>query len=135
MGIDYTLGEEIKIDSNVKSGEKQVFAFSVHDLAPSKPLELSTPNIWKSTSSLPVTGSTLVAFCGHLLAIGGRADSKPTSDVYEYDLCTNTWTPTSKKMNNNRSWRFAFTLPQDLLVVVGGVKEGNVNDNGVEYFK
>ena len=129
------LGGGNKIDSNVKSGEKLVFACSVHDLAPSKPLELSTPNIWKSTSSLPVTGSTLVAFCGHLLAIGGRADSKPTSDVYEYDLCTNTWTPTTKKMNNNRSWCFAVTLPQDLLVVVGGVKEGTVNDNGVEYFK
>ena len=69
---------------------KSVFTCSLPDLWKSKTLEFrieqtpsqseerddDKPNIWKETSSLPVSGSTLASFNGHLLAIGGENDSE-----------------------------------------------------------
>ena len=77
-------------------------------------------NVWKYISSLPVAGSTLTSFGGHLLAIGGYDDSgNPTTDVYRYDSHTDSWHVISQ-MKNKRSWCLAVTLPEDQLIVVGG---------------
>ena len=90
---------------------------------------LTRSNVWKEISSLPVTGSTLASFGGHLLAIGGRDDSgNPTTDVYRYDSHTDSWHVISQ-MKNKRSWCLAVTLPEDRLMVVGGWKDST---NSVE---
>ena len=81
---------------------------------------LTRSNVWKEISSLPVTGSTLASFGGHLLAIGGTDDSMtPTTDVYRYDSHTDSWHVISQ-MKNERSQCLAVTLPEDRLIVVGG---------------
>ena len=80
-------------------------------------------NVWKEISSLPVIWSTLASFDGHLLAIGGKDDSRnPTTDVYRYDSHTDSWHAISQ-MKNKRSQCLAVTLPEDRLIVVGGCKD------------
>ena len=119
-------------------GSKSVFTCSLHDLLQPKTLgsrirrTLSRSNVWKEISSLPVTGSTLASFGGHLLAIGGSDDSgNATTDVYRYDSHTHSWHVISQ-MKNKRSQCLAVTLPEDLLIVVGGFKEGDSEINSVE---
>ena len=107
------------------SGSKFVFTCSLPDLWQPETLgsrirrTLTRSNVWKEISSLPVTGSTLASFGGHLLAIGGRDDSRnPTTDVYRYDSHTDSWHVS--QMKNKRSRCLAVTLPEDRLIVVGG---------------
>ena len=93
---------------------------------------LTRSNVWKEISSLPVTLSTLAAFDGHLLAIGGRDDSgNPTTDVYRYDSHTDSWHAVSQ-MKNKRSRCLAVTLPEDQLIVVGGHIHRNNKTDSVE---
>ena len=122
-------------------GSKSVFTCFFPDLLQPKTLgsrirrTLSRSNVWKEISSLPVTGSTLASFGGHLLAIGGRDDlGNPTSDVYRYDSHTDSWLVISQ-MKNKRSQCLAVTLPEDLLIVVGGFKEGDSEIDSVEILK
>ena len=80
---------------------------------------LTRLNVWKEISCLPVTGSTLASFNGHLLAIGGRDSWTSTTDVYRYDSHTDSWHVISQ-MKNERWLCLAVTLPEDRLIVVGG---------------
>ena len=119
---------------------KSVFACSLPDLLTSsnslgsrtrQPLS-QHQNVWKEVSSLPVTRSTLASFNGHLLAIGGRDDSRnPTSDVYRYDPHTDSWNVVSQ-MKIKRSDCLAVTLPEDHLIVVGGWTQGADKTDSVE---
>ena len=78
-------------------------------------------NVWKNACSLPVTASTLVLFGGHLLAVGGRDDSgNPTSEVYRYKSTTDSWTAATR-MKKKKSCCLTVTLPDDQLIVVGGL--------------
>ena len=107
------------------SGSKSFFTCSLPDLWQPETLGsrirqiLTTSNVWKEISSLPVIGSTLVSFGGHLVAIGGRDDSGPTTDVYRYDSHIDSWHVISQ-MKNKRSLCLAVTLPEDRPIVVGG---------------
>ena len=77
---------------------------------------------WKEINSLPVTRSTLASFDGHLLAIGGDDSRNPTTDVYRYNPHTDSWHVISQT-KNKRSKCFAFTLPENQLIIVGGYTE------------
>ena len=108
---------------------KSVFTCSLPDLLPPDTLgsrlqrHTLSPrqNVLKNVSSLPVTWSTLVSFGGHLLAVGGRDDSdKPTSEVYRYNSTTDSWTLVTR-MKKKKSCCLAVTLPDDQLIVVGGL--------------
>ena len=106
---------------------KSVFTCSLPDLLPPDTLgsrlqrQTLSPsqNVWKRVSSLPVIESTLVSFSGHLLAVGGVGD-KPTSRVYSYNSTTDSWTLTTR-MKKKKSRCLAVTLPDDQLIVVGGI--------------
>ena len=109
------------------SHSKSVFTCSLPDLLQPETLgsrirrKLTRSTVWKEISSLPVTRSTLASFGGHLLAIGGRDDSwNRTTDVYRYDSHTDSWHVISQ-MKNKRSQCLAVTLPEDQLIVVGGL--------------
>ena len=117
-----------------------VFTCSVPDLLLPQQSGSQPSNLWKGISSLPVSGSTLVAFGGHLLAVGGGRDiEKPTSNVYRYDSHTNSWTIVSQ-MKNKQYYCLAAALGEDCLIVVGGFSsklfhsETEENDS-VELFK
>ena len=120
------------------SWSKSVFTCSLRDLWQPETLgsrirqTLTRSNVWKEISSLPVTGSTLASFGGHLLAIGGEDDSgNPTTDVYRYDSHTDSWHVISQ-MKNKRSRCLALTLPEDTLIIVGGWTYGGGYTNSVE---
>ena len=81
------------------------------------------PNtVWKEVGEFPVLGATCVSLNGHLLAIGGydRSASHSQTAVRMYDPATNSWTIISH-MSIARSQCFAAVLPDNQLVVVGGV--------------
>ena len=92
---------------------------------------LTRSNVWKEISSLPVTGSTLASFGGHLLAIGGNDSGNSTTDVYKYDSHTDSWHVISQ-MKNKRSLCLAVTLPEDQLIVVGGWTGIGIRTDSVE---
>ena len=106
-----------------------VFSCSIPDLVP-PPNKIGSRlrrsfsrshNVWKESFSLPVTQSTLASHSGELLAIGGSNDMQtPTSDVYRYYSDTDSWNIVSQ-MRNKRSLPFAISLPEDRLIVVGGL--------------
>ena len=106
---------------------KSVLTCSLHDLWQPETLgsrirqTLTRSNIWKEISSLPVTGSTLASFGGHLLAIGGRDESgNPTTEVHRYDPRNDLWWRVNSQMKYQQSLCLAVTLPEDRLVIVGG---------------
>ena len=113
-------------------GSKSVFACSLPDLW--QPETLTRSNVWKKISRLPVIRSTLASFGGHLLAIGGKDDSgNPTTNVYKYDSDTDSWHVISQ-MKKKRSQCLAVTLPEDRLIVVGGLK-GYIKTDSVEFLE
>ena len=113
-------------------GSKSVFACSLPDLW--QPETLTRSNVWKKISRLPVLRSTLASFGGHLLAIGGKDDSgNPTTNVYKYDSDTDSWHVISQ-MKKKRSQCLAVTLPEDRLIVVGGLK-GYIKTDSVEFLE
>ena len=108
---------------------KSVLTCSLTDLLPPqslgvrlRTLSLATkPGVWREINNLPVTRSTLTTLGGHLLAIGGRSDSHgPTADVHRYDHQTDSWHVVSK-MRNKRSSPLSAVLPENQLIVVGGL--------------
>ena len=141
-----TCGDTIYLAGGVNSSGhalKTVFTCSLPDLWQPETLgsrirhapfqsDKTKSSVWKEISSLPVTRSTLATLGGHLLAIGGRGDSKSrTTDVYRYDSQTDSWHVTSQ-MKNKRSRCLAVILPEDRLIVVGGHVEGFLTTDSVE---
>ena len=124
------LGDRLYLAGGVTDyRSKSVFTCSLPDLLPPDTLgsrlqrQTLSPsqNVWKRVSSLPVTHCTLVSFGGHLLAVGGRDNSqKPTSEVYRYNSTTDSWT-LATRMKKKRYRCLAVTLPDDQLIVVGGL--------------
>ena len=89
--------------------------------------------VWSKLADLPVTSSTCVTFCGQLLAIGGRdSDKKPTTAVYMYNPSTNSWNVISH-MTTARITPFAAVLPENQLMVVGGVIDVKAYSDSVEF--
>ena len=78
-------------------------------------------SVWRQVADLPVTHSTCESFHGRLLVIGGRDDSgKPTTGLRMYNSTTNSWEIISH-MTTERYNCFTAVLPNNQLMVVGGV--------------
>ena len=105
---------------------KSVLECEVEDLIKTQPPSLASRlglsrshKVWREVASLPVRGSSLVTFQGHLLAVGGAAGAGPTPDVRQYDAATNSWNVTSQ-MRVRRCWCLAMVLSNNTLMVAGG---------------
>ena len=108
---------------------KSVLTCSLTDLLPPQSLGVklrtlspaTKPGVWREIKKLPVTRSTFTTLGGHLLAIGGRSDSHgPTADVHRYDHQTDSWHVIAK-MRNKRYQPLSAVLPENQLLVVGGM--------------
>ena len=85
----------------------------------------SGDTVWSKLPDLPVRLSTCVTFCGQLLAVGGvDSDEKPTTAVYMYNQNTNSWNVISH-MATARRQPFTAVLPNNQLMVVGGLTKSN----------
>ena len=82
----------------------------------------SSPPVWKEVAPLPVFISSLVAFQGQLLAVGGsttRDGTGSTSEVRRYDAATNSWKVISQ-MKKKRRYSLTAVLSNNTLMVCGG---------------
>ena len=109
---------------------KSILTCSLTDLLPRQslgaklhtPSPATKPGVWQEIKNLPVTLSTLTTLGGHLLAIGGRSDSHgATAHVHCYNHQTDSWCVITK-MKHKRSRPLSAVLPENRLLVVGGVK-------------
>ena len=90
-------------------------------------------SVWSKLADVPVTESTCVTFCGQLLAVGGRdSGNKPTTAVYMYNPSTNSWNVISH-MTTARISPFAAVLPDNQLMVVGGINDKRTYLDSVEF--
>ena len=79
--------------------------------------------VWRQVADLPVSHSTCESFHGRLLAVGGWMESgKDTTAVYIYNSTTNSWEIISH-MTTGRRLCFTAVLPDNRLMVVGGITE------------
>ena len=78
-------------------------------------------SVWQEVAPLPVYYSSPVIFHDRLLAVGGRdSHLNSSSSVQEYDPATNSWKIISD-MKNKRYQCFTAVLPDNTLLVVGGI--------------
>jgi serine/threonine protein kinase len=108
-------------------GEHNMYTCSVTILILSQ--SLNRLAVWKEITAPPVTETTSVSIHGRLLAIGGRdSDEQPTTGVHMYNPTTDSWEVISH-MGTPR-WRcIAAVLPNNQLMVVGGMTGKMYNTN------
>ena len=132
----YLAGGQDKTGESGKAS-KSVLTCSLTDLLQPQSLgaslhTLSLANktgVWRQARNLPVTRSTLTILDGHLLAIGGMDDSgERTAAVRCYDAHTDSWSVVSQ-MKSVRSRCLAAALPEDQLLVVGGLTTVGATDS------
>ena len=108
-----------------KGKAKSVVVCKLKNLLPSQSRSLATRlhrPVWKEVASLPDVKSSLVAFHGQLLAVGGGATASgadSSSGVRRYDATNNSWNVISQ-MRGKRHRSFAAVLPNGTLFVCGG---------------
>ena len=77
--------------------------------------------------------SIAVSLHGQLIAVGGEGlDDQPTSDIHRYNSSTNSWEVISH-MATPRAGCLAAVLPDNQLMVVGGLIKGSKYTNSVEF--
>ena len=88
---------------------------------------------WNRVTDLPLVGSTAVSLHGRLLAIGGQDSKwKPTTAVYMHHPTTNSWGIISH-MTTPRSQCLSAVLPDNQLMVVGGLTTDHKECDLVEF--
>ena len=88
---------------------------------------------WNRVADLPVKLSTTVSLHGRLLAIGGKnSEDKPTTAVHMYQPTTDSWEVISH-MTTPRSRCLSAVLPDNQLMVVGGLISGCKLYDSVEF--
>ena len=115
-------------------GESTIYTCSLHALLQSCKSFLASfrnrgAKVWKEVAAPPVTDTTCVSIHGRLLVIGGvDSDGKPTSAVHMYNPTTESWEVISH-METPRYWCIAAVLPNNQLMVMGGLNSGLVDDD------
>ena len=97
-----------------------VLSCSVHELCKSQ-AERSTA--WQSVADIPHYFSTCVTLCGQLVAVGGGVPGNDTTAIITYDRETGSW-QTICNMLTARCWTLVAVLPNNKMMVVGGVVGG-----------
>ena len=84
--------------------------------------------LWRQVADLPVLQSTCESFHGRLLAVGGKMESwEGTTAIYMYNSTTNSWEIISH-MTTGRSLCFTAVLPDNRLMVAGGIIKYHYTD-------
>ena len=91
------------------------------------------PNAWQKIADLPPSESTCVSLHGRVLAIGGvDATNQSGKSIYMYEQATNSWKAVTGEILSERHSCFVAVLPDNQLMVVGGVVANN-QTNSVEF--
>ena len=90
--------------------------------------------VWEQLADLSVTRSTCESFHSRLLAVGGEMDSgKYSTAVYVFNSTNNSWEIVSH-MKTGRCDCFTAVLPDNRLMIVGGVTDGGRSTDAVELY-
>ena len=119
---------------SIFSSTKSVVMCEVKDLQSHSLATGPRSPVWKEIAPLPVVFSSLVAFQGQLLAVGGsttRDNNGSTSKVRQYDATTNSWKIISQ-MKMKRAYSLAAVLPNNTLMVCGGNTPRSYSTHSVE---
>ena len=88
--------------------------------------------VWKRLANVPVTWFACISLNSQLLVIGGlNSDNQPITNVHAYIPSTNTWEVVSHTLMARRQC-FAAVLPDNQLMVVGGIIESGESTDAVE---
>ena len=88
--------------------------------------------VWKRLANVPVTWFACVSFNSQLLVIGGlNSDNQPITNVHVYNPSNNTWEVVSHTLTARRQC-FAAVLPDNQLMVMGGITESGDSTDTVE---
>ena len=99
---------------------------------PSSSTVATHSKVWHNIPDLPVRYSTCVTVQGKVLAIGGiDKQGKRTTSIYELNTDNNEWSHKSD-MNVTRSECLATALPDNNILVVGGVTDGSKKTDETE---
>ena len=93
----------------------------------------SAADVWSIVSAPPVVDTSCVSIQGQLLTLGGRGlNTNPTAAVYIYDQTDDSWKSVKYGLMKSRSQAFAAVLPNNQLMVVGGLNEHSSEMDSVE---
>ena len=128
-------------DSNEYSGLSCHFSDLVQSTQSTRPSTQKRPSsstvathskVWHNIPDLPVWSSTCVTVQGKVLAIGGRdKQGKRTTSIYELNTDNNEWSHKSD-MNIAKSHCLATALPDNSILVVGGLTDRNKETDETE---
>ena len=94
---------------------------------------LENTKSWKRVADFPNGCSTCEFFHGQLLAIGGSTVlGKPTPAVYMYDSAADSW-ETISHMTTGRYRCFTAVLPDNRLMVMGGIIAEGTSTDTIEF--
>ena len=90
--------------------------------------------VWNKVAAPPVTETSCVSIHGQLLAVGGLdSNVKITTAVHMYNPTTDSWAKIINRMGTPRYRCIAAVLPNNQLMVVGGITSGNAGADSVEF--
>ena len=131
-------GSRLYLGGGVKTEDwtRSVLMCEMKDLLQSQPPSLATRlglshsrQVWREICDLPTVMFSLITLQGQLLAVGGGTRlSDSTSEVRQYDVVTNSWNVISR-MKVKRRVCFVAVLPQDRVMVCGGVTQDGKTDS------
>lgn len=88
--------------------------------------------VWKKIATLPVTWFACVSVNNQLFLIGGLSlDNEPVAEVHIYNSPANSWEVVGR-MSITRRQCFAFVLPSNEIMVIGGVTDDGDSTDSVE---
>ena len=118
-GKIYVLGGRDKMNKASKS----VYICSLEALSSNR------PNVWQKITDLPLSESTCVSLHGRVLAIGGMdAANRSMKNIYMYEHASKSWKAVGEMLSDRHSC-FVAVLPDNQLMVVGGVVANNQTDS------
>ena len=92
-------------------------------------LLLDRPSVWRKITDLPLSESTCVSLRGRVLAIGGMdTTNRSMKSIYMYEQAASSWKAIGEMLSNRHSC-FVAVLPDNQLMVVGGVVANNQTDS------
>ena len=98
---------------------------------------MSQASVWRRIADPPVTQSTCTSLHGQLLTVGGQLSqfesSSSTSEIHMYNTMTNSWYVVNHiPASSGRFACFAAVLPDNQLIVVGGLSDDLTAHDSVE---
>ena len=123
------------LDDLFQSSHSQISSQDIENTSEASDIARQSDSVWSTVANLPLVDCTCVSLNGQLLAIGGRClgeEGSCSTTVNLYNPDSNTWEEISN-MSIGRSSCFAAILPDNQLMVVGGMVIGDLCTKTIKF--